>query len=49
MRTRKVAGVGILQQHCKHFKLTYSGLRKKELIEKLAAFSLLGQEGWKEQ
>ncbi|KAK0456850.1 hypothetical protein EV421DRAFT_1922782 [Armillaria borealis] len=44
----KAAGVGILQQHCKHFKLTYSGLHKKELIEKLAAFSLLGQEGWKE-
>ncbi|KAK0484303.1 hypothetical protein EDD18DRAFT_1361314 [Armillaria luteobubalina] len=45
---RKVASVGALQHHCKNFKLTYSGLCKKELVEKLTAFSLLGQTGWKE-
>ncbi|KAK0496988.1 hypothetical protein EDD18DRAFT_1352840 [Armillaria luteobubalina] len=44
----KVASVGTLQHHCKNFKLTYSGLCKKELVEKLTAFSLLGQTGWKE-
>ncbi|PBK94424.1 hypothetical protein ARMGADRAFT_1079102 [Armillaria gallica] len=44
----KVASVSILQHHCKNFKLTYSGLRKNELVEKLTAFSLLGQKGWKE-
>lgn len=47
--TRKVASVSVLQHHCKNFKLTYSGLRKNELVEKLTAFSLLGQKGWKEQ
>ncbi|PBK89128.1 hypothetical protein ARMGADRAFT_1115393 [Armillaria gallica] len=45
----KVASVSVLQHHCKNFKLTYSGLCKNELVEKLTTFSLLGQKGWKEQ